>query len=238
MSAEPSARERIEGAIAPLKLDGEAAKRLERLLDALAAEPHAATAVRDPERALDMHLLDSLSGLEVGAIRDAARIVDVGAGAGFPGLPLAAALSATRVDLVEARGRRAEAMARLASAAGLDNAHAVSRRAEEWAAAEGWEVADAVTARAVGPLALLVEYAAPLLRLGGALVAWKGMRDPAEEEGGRVAGVATGLAPSTVLAVTPFPGARHLHLHVYRKIAPTPAGFPRRVGAAAKRPLG
>jgi 16S rRNA (guanine527-N7)-methyltransferase len=97
---------------------------------------------------------------------------------------------------------------------------------------------DLVTARAVASLPVLVEYAAPLLRLGGQLVAWKGARDEAEELGGEAAGRAVGLSPVRVGRVSPFPGAHSRHLHFYAKTAPTPARFPRRPGMARKRPLG
>ena len=93
------------------------------------------------------------------------------------------------MDLIEATGRKAAVIARLAQAARLDNARAVTARAEEWAATPaalggGGEAYDAVTARAVAALAVLVEYAAPLLRTGGVLVAWKGARDAEEEARG------------------------------------------------------
>lgn len=94
-----------------------------------------------------------------------------------------------------------------------------------------------MTARALAPLAVLVEYAAPLLREGGALVAWKGGRDPAEESAGAIAAERLGLAGGRVLRVEPFEGARDRHLHVLSKVAPTPPGFPRRPGMARKRPL-
>ena len=102
----------------------------------------------------------------------------------------------------------------------------------------GREAYDVVTARAVGPLALLVEYAAPLLREGGVLVAWKGARAAAEEAAGAAAAAQVGMAVDQVLAVQPFPSSENHHLHVFRKISPTPAGFPRRAGMARKRPLG
>ncbi len=84
------------------------------LLDALAAEPDPPTTIREPSRALDEHLADSLSGLEVPELRAAARIADIGSGAGFPGLPLALALPAARVDLIESAARKAEVIERLA----------------------------------------------------------------------------------------------------------------------------
>ena len=97
---------------------------------------------------------------------------------------------------------------------------------------------NAVTARAVGSLALLAEYAAPLLREGGVLVAWKGARDASEETAGAAAAVQLGMEVAEVLQVKPFPSSANRHLHVMRKISPTPAGFPRRAGMARKRPLG
>jgi 16S rRNA (guanine527-N7)-methyltransferase len=95
-----------------------------------------------------------------------------------------------------------------------------------------------VTARALAPLAVLVEYAAPLLAPGGSLVAWKGARDPAEEEAGAAAAAQTGMEPREILPVRPFEGAEHRHLHVHVKVADTPERFPRRAGMARKRPLG
>jgi 16S rRNA (guanine527-N7)-methyltransferase len=126
---------------------------------------------------------------------------------------------------------------RLAAAAGIENARSVPARAEEWAAAEGRESYDAVTARALAPLATLVEYAAPLLRAGGVLVAWKAARDDEEESAGDAAAGQLGLSSGTVVRVVPFEGARDRHLHVFTKLEPTPERFPRRPGMARKRPL-
>jgi len=84
----------------------------------------------------------------------------------------------------------------------------------------------------------LVEYAAPLLHEGGVLVAWKGARDAAEEGAGAAAAGQVGMALEEVLAAKPYPSSENRHLHVVRKISPTPDGFPRRAGMARKRPLG
>jgi 16S rRNA (guanine527-N7)-methyltransferase len=113
---------------------------------------------------------------------------------------------------------------------------AVHARAEEWA--DGLGACDLVTARALAPLAVVAEYAAPLLTVGGTLVAWRGRRDPDDEAVGARAAVELGLEPGTVIRVEPYPGALHRHLHVLRKVAPTPDRFPRRPGMARKRPLG
>jgi 16S rRNA (guanine527-N7)-methyltransferase len=182
-------------------------------------------------------LADSLAGLEVPELRSSESIADIGSGAGFPGLVLAAALPSARVDLIESAARKCEVIERLASAAGIENARALPRRSEEWADGDGRSEYEAVTARAVAPLAVLVEYAAPLLCEGGVLVAWKGERDSDEERAGEEAAELLGLEAGRVLPVEPFAAARNRHLHAFIKIRSTPERFPRRPGMARKRPL-
>lgn len=171
-------------------------------------------------------------------MRAARDIADLGSGAGFPGLALAAALPHARVDLIESGTRKCEVIARLARAAGLSNARPVRARAEEWGAAAGRDAYDVATARALASLPVLVEYAAPLLRPGGTFVAWKGARAAGEERAAVGAAEAVGLRPDRIVRVEPFPGARNRHLHVFVKVRPTPGRFPRRPGIAVKRPLG
>jgi len=236
-------RETLEALVARHRLGRAAAGQIERLLEALAAEPDPHTTVSEPEAALEVHVADSLSGLEVQELADARRIADIGAGAGFPGLALAIALPQAQVDLVESAGRKTALIDRLIQAADVSNARSITTRAEELggvpgALGGGRDAYDAVTARAVGPLAVLVEYAAPLLREGGVLVAWKGARDAEEEAAGTAAAPQVGMAAAEVLPVQPFEASENRHLHVFRKISPTPPGFPRRPGMARKRPLG
>jgi len=132
---------------------------------------------------------------------------------------------------------RATEIERLVAAAGIANGHAIHARAEEWGAGAGREAYDVACARAVGPLPVILEYAAPLLRGGGVLIAWKGRRDPGEEAAGEEAAGALGLELAEVRLVEPYPGSRDRHLHLYRKLRATPGHFPRRPGMAAKRPL-
>ena len=208
---------------------------LARLLDLLAQDPTAPTTVRDPARAVDTHVADALVALAVERVRAARRIADLGAGAGFPGLVLAAALPAASVALVEANGRKCAFLRRAVDAMGLQNVEVVAARAEAWR--DGLGTRDLVTARALAPLAVLVEYAAPLLAPDGALLAWKGRRDTQEERDGAAAAAVTGLQAREVRPVQPWDGAEHLHLHLYVKVASTPNRFPRRPGMASKRPL-
>ncbi len=214
--------------------------RLAPVLELLASDPASLSSIRDPERSWRVHVRDSLTGLD--AVGRPERLADVGAGAGFPGLVLAAALPATRVDLIESVGRKAEFIERAIAAAGLENAAVVAKRAEAWAEAVppagGREAYERVTARAVGRLATLAELASPLLREGGLLVAWKGRRDPEEESELERAAERLTMEPVEVRAVGAESGAEHRHLHVIRKLGPTPAGLPRRPGVAKKRPFG
>jgi len=214
----------------------EALPALRVLLDRLAADEHAPTAVSGRDAALDRHLADSLSGLEIGAVREARTGADVGSGAGLPGLALAATLPALEISLVESQQRKCAYIEGVAAAMGLQNVRVVCERAESWR--EGLESNELVVARALAAQPVVIEYAAPLLAVGGHLVEWRGRRDPDEEAQAARAAVELGLRPVEVREVVPFPEARSRHLHVFEKIAPTPARFPRREGVAARRPLG
>ncbi len=235
MTLDAAVEREVGGLAERYALAAPAADRLAALLTALASDPHAPTTVREPAEAVRVHLADALVALELDIVRGAARIADLGAGAGFPGLPLAVALPAAEVALVESVARKCAFVRAAADAAGLANVEVVPERAESWRAGLGTR--DLVTARALAPLAVLAEYAAPLLREGGALVAWKGRRDEQEERDAAAAAAALGLALDEVRFVRPYAGAQHRHLHVLRKVAPTPERFPRRPGMARKRPL-
>lgn len=211
---------------------------LEPIVELLAAEPEAPSSVRDPAQAWKVHVADSLSGLVFTELASARAICDVGAGAGFPGLVIAAMLPGARVDLVESIGRKCEFIERAAAAGGLTNVRPVHARAEDWASAEGADAYDAVTARAVGRLSTLAELASPLLADGGVLVAWKGRRNPDEEAELERAAVELAMEPAEILPAGPYAGSRHRHLHLVRKSAPTPPNLPRRAGMAKKRPRG
>lgn len=214
-------------------LEDRAVAQLETLLDALVDDPLAPTAVRARAKALDDHLADSLVALEVPEIRAAGAIADIGSGAGLPGLVLAIALPAARVVLIESAARKCAFLERTVTACELDNVRVVNRRAEEVR-----EEFDVVTVRAVASLAVVAEYAAPLLRLGGTLVAWRGERDRVAEVEAEAAATALGLAVDDIRHVVPYPGAINRHLHLMSKLRDTPDRFPRRPGVATKRPLG
>jgi 16S rRNA (guanine527-N7)-methyltransferase len=209
---------------------------LEAILELQAVDPTASTTVRDPIEAVDRHVADSLVALELDEVRRARRVADLGAGAGWPGLALAAALPGASVTLVESAVRHCRYLERAVAAGGLANVEVVHARVEEWR--DGISGCDVVTARALAALPVLCEYAAPLLVEGGVLVAWKGSVVDDEATAGAAAALELGLEVGELRRVSPYPSAERRTLHVFRKVAPTPARFPRRPGMAVKRPLG
>jgi 16S rRNA (guanine527-N7)-methyltransferase len=212
-------------------------EQLETVLALLAEERASVSSITSPARAWQVHVEDSLTGLEVGQLRGARRIADIGSGAGFPGLVLAVALPASQLDLIESIGRKCEFIQRAIEAAGIVNANVVNARSEELVA-DARESYDAVTARAVGRLSTLAELASPLLREDGILVAWKGKRNLGEEQQLGRAAEQLAMRPDQLIDVGDRAGSKHRHLHVMVKQGATPPGLPRRPGMAKKRPRG
>lgn len=206
------------------------------VLHGLVEDELAPTTVRDPVHAVDVHFADSLVALELDVVHSARTLADVGAGAGFPGLAVAVALPASEVVLLESQVRKCAFIERVREVAEVENARVVRSRVEEWQ--EGLGSSDVVTARALAAQPVVLEYAAPLLRLGGALIDWRGRRDAGEEAAAALAAEELGLHLTDIRHVEPYEGARDHHLHVYEKVRETPARYPRRAGIARKRPLG
>jgi 16S rRNA (guanine527-N7)-methyltransferase len=219
-------------------LDPQAKAALREVLDLLAAERASVSSITEPGRAWKVHVVDSLTGLEIDELREARHIADIGSGAGFPALVLAVALPEAQVDAIESIGRKCAFIERAAAAAGIANVRVQNLRSEELAAGEGRETYDAVTARAVGRLSTLAELASPLLKENGVLVAWKGKRDEDEESQLQRASASLAMDAEQILDVGDRAGSKHRHLHVVRKTGPTPADLPRRAGMAKKRPRG
>ena len=218
-------------------LDQGGREKLGKVLELLAAERASVSSVVD-ERAWKVHVADSLTGLDVPELSTAQRIADVGAGAGFPGLALAVALPDAQVDLIESVGRKCAFMQRAIDEASIANATVLNTRSEDLASGSGREAYDIVTARAVGRLSTLAELASPLLKPNGVLIAWKGKRDDEEEDQLNRASESLAMRPESILDVGDRAGSQHRHLHVIKKVGPTPPDLPRRAGIAKKRPKG
>ncbi len=196
------------------------------------------TAITDPEEVLLKHFLDSLSLLLV-YDRPAARLLDIGAGAGFPGLPLKIVRPQWQVLLLEATGKKVTFMRHVIEALQLRDVIALHGRAEELGRDAGYRASfDVVTARAVASLPTLLEYAAPFCRVGGQIIlSRKG--DLVEElaqarwAAGRVGAVLKNDVPVTLAGLED--GRRLL---VWEQVKESPAQFPRSGAVIAKRPLG
>ena len=187
------------------------------------------------------HHLDSLTAvLALPEWREGLRVVDLGAGAGFPGLPLRIVFSGIRLTLVESVGKKTAFLRDLVERLGLENVEVLTMRAEEVARFEGYRGQfDVALARGVGAMPALIEYALPLCKGHGKLLAWKGKDGPAEAEasanalnelGGKIAGLYSVNALSP-----PLPPDRWLIC--VEKVRRTPGRYPRRVGVPAKQPL-
>lgn len=197
--------------------------------------------VRDPSRLMVDHVLDSLSCLLCEPVRRATKLVDVGSGAGLPGIPLKVVRPELGLTLVESTGKKVRFLEGVVEGFSLRNAEIVNARAEE----VGWDPAyrdeyDVATARALAPLPTLCEYCLPLVRKGGCLVAMKAAPDGKEIEAGRKAAKELGAEVSDFIEVEFVPElpAKHRFLVVINKVSDTPLEYPRRTGVPKKSPLG
>lgn len=197
------------------------------------------TAMTDPESIAVKHFLDSFTGYAARAWSGRERVVDVGSGAGFPGLALRIAIPGIALTCVEATGKKARAIERFRDLLGLDHVSVEAARAEELARTPAHRARyDVAAARALGTLGLCVELCLPFLRVGGDLVVWKGRID-AELPGAERALEATG---GNIVAVVPtkalglgeqLPGRQ---LVTIRKLRPTPDRYPRTPAEMKRRP--
>ena len=199
------------------------------------------TAVTDREGVYVRHFLDSLSCLKAlprGAIAAGARVIDVGTGAGFPGLPLKIVYPGARLTLVEATGKKVQFLEHLVATLNLGQVVVLHARAEELGRSPHHrEQYDWALARAVAEMPVLAEYLLPLVRVGGGMLAQKGDRAPAEVQ---EAGTAIHTLGGRVRRLVPVELrglAETRYLVTVDKIAATPERYPRRPGMPGKRPL-
>ncbi len=189
----------------------------------------------DESEACDRNYLDSLTLLQ--HLEGAKSLIDVGSGAGFPGVPLAIMRPDVSITLLDSLGKRVEFLKSVIAELGL-NARALHMRSEEAAGkAEFREVFDVACARAVADLTVLSELLLPFVKVGGRMLAMKGPGAEEELENAAFAISELGGGEAAVLEA-PIPDRSWEHKIVrVSKLAPTPARFPRRAGMAEKRPL-
>ena len=198
----------------------------------------ALTAIREPRQIRIRHFLDALSCAVATGPLDGRRLIDVGSGAGFPGLPLKILYPGLRLTLVDSVAKKARFLETVASELGLGDVVVIADRAEALGQAAGQrEAYDWAAARAVAELRVLAELLLPLCRVGGRMLAQKGDSAAAELA---AAGPAIGAVGGGVARLTPvhLPETEAVHyLVIIDKARPTAARYPRRVGVPAKKPL-
>ena len=190
------------------------------------------TAITEPTQVAKLHLLDSLSVLSV---KDLAgkKVIDVGCGAGFPGVPLKIACPDMQLTLLDSLGKRMHWLEEVLPTLGVE-AECVTARAEE-AVAQRREQYDVATSRAVARLNILLELTAPYVKLGGFVLAMKGTAAEEELQEAQKAIRVLGLATRQVKTF-PVDGTAHTVI-VLEKVAPTPAKYPRRYAKIKAEPL-
>ena len=197
------------------------------------------TAIREPADMIRKHFLDSLTcTFAWREMEPPASLIDIGTGAGFPGIPLKILMPGLRLTLVESIGKKADFCRHIVDTLQLENVEVITARAEEVGAQDTHrEMYDAATARAVAQLNILAEYLLPLVRVGGFAIAQKGNTAPAEsQQANRAITILGGVIRPLILVMIPrVEEARYLV--VMKKIKPTPAAYPRRVGIPSRKPL-
>ena len=227
-------------AAAGLELDETALSRLETYHDMLLDwNTRMDLTSVSADRMAARHFLDSLLPLKAsGLIPEEGRLIDVGTGAGFPGLPLAIARPSLQVTLLEAQGKRCQFLQAVCQALGLENVTIINDRAENLGRAEGHrEGYDRAVARAVAALPVLAEYLLPFVRVGGMALCWKGPAVAGEQADGAAAAARLG---GRLLPLVDMEGSGEETGHVIapmEKIEKTLPLYPRKNGMPAKRPL-
>jgi 16S rRNA (guanine527-N7)-methyltransferase len=196
------------------------------------------TAIREPEQIQVKHFLDSLTclcALNEGSLD---RIIDVGTGAGFPGLPLKIINPSLELTLIESVGKKADFCRHIVRVLGLEGVKVLQERAEVIGQKPNYrQQYDWAIARAVAIMPVLVEYLLPLVRVGGSMLAMKGESAPAEAHDADHAIRLLGGHLRKLIPIT-LPGVvEERYLVVIDKIAATPDAYPRRVGQPTKRPI-
>jgi 16S rRNA (guanine527-N7)-methyltransferase len=199
---------------------------------------HNLTAIREPEQVRVKHFLDSLSACLVMHGSPLDRVIDVGTGAGFPGLPLKILYPHMHLTLVESIGKKTAFCEHIVAKLGMVQVDIIQMRAEELGRLdEHRERYDWAVARAVAAMPVLLEYLLPLVRVDGSALAMKGESGPAEAQTAEKATQILGGHLRQLQKLT-LPGVvEERYLVVVDKVAATPEKYPRRVGIPSKRPL-
>ena len=197
------------------------------------------TAVMDDEETIDRHFIDSLTVLKTDLIRENSSLIDVGTGAGFPGLVTAMARPDLQVTLLDAQQKRLTFLQAVCEATGTTNVTLIHARAEDGARRKEFrEQFDIAEARALAPVDILSEYLLPYVRTGGYALCWKGPALKDELESGRRASHILGGRLEMPVSC-PVKGREWEHMILpIRKVQSTPKQYPRKAGTPKQKPLG
>lgn len=194
------------------------------------------TAVLDEDERVDRHDLDSAAPLAHGLLMPGAKVIDVGTGAGFPGMPLAIARPDLKVTLLDSQRKRCDFLSAVCDELKLPNVTVLHARAEDGARGALREQMDVAVARAVAPLNVLAEYLLPYVRVGGRMLCWKGPAVREEMAAGERACKMLGGQVEGLYRL-PIEGREH-YVHSAIKISATARRYPRKSGTPSKDPLG
>lgn len=196
------------------------------------------TAIRDAESIRTKHFLDSLSCTLAWKSMPPGHLIDIGTGAGFPGIPLKILYPAMKLTLVESVGKKVTFLRHIVKVLGLENVEVFQSRAEDLGQdASHREKYDWAVARAVANLNVLSEYLIPFVKIGGTALAQKGETGPAEAQSAEKAMNVLGGKLKQLIAVN-LPGVvDDRYLILMDKVAATPPKYPRKPGVPAKQPL-
>ena len=192
------------------------------------------TGIKSADEAWIRHILDSISLMPILAKENVEHVVDVGSGGGLPGIPLAITMPNVTFTLVETTQKKAMFLSHVSQELGLENVTVISERAENLATKNGGfrDIADAVIARAVGSLNVLLELTVPFAKVGGVVIAIKGEKAPQEiEDANKALHILHAKVESSIRTTTGT-------VVVIRKLDSTPRKYPRLAGEPKREPLG
>ena len=220
-----------------ISLDGRQTAQFETYMELLLEwnEKFNLTAITEKDEIISKHFLDSLTLLLSDRLPEGARLIDIGAGAGFPSVPVKIARPDLRVTMLDSLGKRVDFLNEVSARLGLENIRAVHCRAEDGSRTELRESFDVATARAVANLSVLAEYALPFVKVGGYFLAMKGSA-PEEEINAAKPAIRTMGGKIEEVREISFDGLGR-SLIIVKKTARTPSKYPRKAGKPSKDPI-
>lgn len=196
------------------------------------------TGIEDEKEVYIKHFLDSISAVKNGYIKDGMSIIDVGTGAGFPGMPLRICLKNLKVTLLDSLNKRINFLQEVAKNVGIDDIEYIHGRAEDFGKNENYrEQYDIATARAVAGLPVLMEFCVPFVKVGGYFICLKGPNANLELEESKMAMEVLGVEFIEKINVDLPDSDLNHNILVFKKVKNTPDKYPRKSGKPAKAPI-